>query len=134
MQYIEDKETGEKNLKVFQERYGLEFMAGGTADGRTSYKDGFLNYKVLDTDYENYSVVYACDNWLGGIYHSQNAWILSRTPYMTPTVFAKAQSALKAAAGDSVNLEDLTFTGLECGWERCSTDSIIDLSIADPSL
>jgi lipocalin len=35
-------------------------------------------YKVLATDYETYSLVYGCDNWLGGFFHINQAWILSR--------------------------------------------------------
>ena len=27
------------------------------------------NYVVLDTDYDNYSIVYGCDNWLFGLFH-----------------------------------------------------------------
>lgn len=41
------------------------------------YPEG--NYQVLDTDYENYSVVYGCDNWPASwlpIVHTEEAWLL----------------------------------------------------------
>ena len=37
------------------------------------------NYDVVDTDYENYSVVYSCTNFLFGLYRSEYAWILTRS-------------------------------------------------------
>ena len=40
------------------------------------------NYKVLDTDYENYSLVYACDQEMGA-----NLWILGRSPTMDEDLF-----------------------------------------------
>ena len=37
------------------------------------------NYNVLSTDYENYTIVYGCQN-LRGNKKRENAWILTRTP------------------------------------------------------
>lgn len=34
------------------------------------------DYKVIETDYSDYSVVYSCSNW--GLAHYQYAWILTR--------------------------------------------------------
>lgn len=134
MQNIEDPDTLEVNLKVFQERYGIEFLNGDDRQGRTTYRDGYTNYNILHTDYDNYAVVYSCDNWLNGLYHSQHAWILSRVPYMKPKYFEEAHAVLKNAVGDSYDKDvNLVFSGKDCGWEKCSTDSIIDLGAADPS-
>ncbi|ESO95175.1 hypothetical protein LOTGIDRAFT_117552, partial [Lottia gigantea] len=35
-------------------------------------------YKVVETDYENYSVIYSCSKF--GFVKSELAWILTRTP------------------------------------------------------
>ena len=36
------------------------------------------DYIILDTDYDNYAVVYECTNWFFGIMHTQHAWLLNR--------------------------------------------------------
>ena len=54
------------------------------------YPDG--NYWVLDTDYDNYALVYGCDNWLG--VYSQEAWILSRTKTLTDLQVAQIKATL----------------------------------------
>ena len=33
---------------------------------------------TFDTDYDNYSIVYGCDNFFG-IYYTENAWLLGRS-------------------------------------------------------
>ena len=36
------------------------------------------NYNIIDTDYENFALVYSClENWAGT---NENLWILGRTP------------------------------------------------------
>ena len=40
------------------------------------YPEG--NYMVLDTDYDNYAIVYGCDDWFFGLMHLENAWLLNR--------------------------------------------------------
>ena len=42
------------------------------------YPEG--NYQVLHFDKTSYSIVYGCDKRLLGIYHTNQAWLLSRTP------------------------------------------------------
>ena len=39
------------------------------------YPEG--NYQILATDYDNYVLIYGCDNW--GFVYTNQAWILSRT-------------------------------------------------------
>ena len=36
------------------------------------------NYFVLDTDYDNYAIVYSCDDYLGGLFTFDLLWILTR--------------------------------------------------------
>lgn len=45
------------------------------------------NYKVVDTDYDNYSIVYSCDSVLT----EPTLWILSRDPVPNPEDFARWQ-------------------------------------------
>ena len=55
------------------------------------------NYQIIDTDYENYSIVYSCQN-LGGFFNTSYLWIMSRVPHMDAAthdmVMAKAKAAL----------------------------------------
>lgn len=64
----------------YNEKYGVYVEKNG--NGRTTYKRRWLDYNVMDTDYENYAVVYGCDTWMWGLYHTEVAWILSRTPVL----------------------------------------------------
>ena len=41
----------------------------------------WANYMVLETDYDNYSIVYNCDAFSGGMVKVEYLWVLSRTPY-----------------------------------------------------
>jgi hypothetical protein len=40
-------------------------------------------YRVIDTDYTSYTIVYGCTDVLFGLFHIPQVWILSRLPYMT---------------------------------------------------
>ena len=40
----------------------------------------WAKYMVLATDYDNYSVVYNCDNFAGGMVKVEYLWILTRVP------------------------------------------------------
>ena len=51
------------------------------------------DYKVLETDNDNYTVVYTCMG-LPGIYNIEYAWILTRDPYPSDAVMDKALAAL----------------------------------------
>ena len=43
-------------------------------------EEPFFNYKILDTDYDNYTLIYSCmDTLLGS---DEMVWILGRTPRM----------------------------------------------------
>ena len=54
-------------------------------------------YNVIATDYLQYAVVYGCDNWLFGILHTEQAWILSRNQEATETIKDKAKAKLAQA-------------------------------------
>ena len=51
-------------------------------------------YHVLDTDYSQYAVVYGCDNWFWGWWHTEQVWILGREPESSDTILEKAQTVL----------------------------------------
>lgn len=50
-------------------------------------------YNIIDTDYENYAVIYACNNYYG-ITNGQNVWILSRRKILEPQFIERAMKAL----------------------------------------
>ena len=44
------------------------------------------DYRVISTDYKDYSVVYGCDNWpfnWAPIVHLEETWLLSRKPQLS---------------------------------------------------
>ena len=43
------------------------------------------NYDLLETDYDNYAVIYSCTNLLGGLYRTEYAFVLSREPIRVGT-------------------------------------------------
>ncbi|XP_077295529.1 apolipoprotein D-like [Arctopsyche grandis] len=50
-------------------------------------------YWVLDTDYDNYAVVYSCTEFL--FFHTDNVWILTRSPVPDQTIVDQAYSVMK---------------------------------------
>ncbi|KAL8581274.1 hypothetical protein ACOMHN_028300 [Nucella lapillus] len=53
-------------------------------------------YWVIETDYENYSLVYSCTSLLS-LGHVQFAWILSRWPQLDPPTVTHLKTLLKDA-------------------------------------
>ena len=41
------------------------------------------NYDILDTDYDNYAVIYSCNDFFRGLIKKEYAWIHMRKPYRT---------------------------------------------------
>jgi apolipoprotein D and lipocalin family protein len=56
------------------------------------------NYLVIDTDYENYSLVYACEKELTFV--KELAWILSRKKTLDAKVIASARDTLHSYGVD----------------------------------
>ncbi|XP_074478297.1 apolipoprotein D-like [Sebastes fasciatus] len=59
-------------------------------------------YWVLSTDYQSYSLVYSCSNYLGRLFHIDFAWILARTRVLTDDVIDGLHDKL-ASAGVNIN-------------------------------
>ena len=66
------------------------------ADGNCNVKVFFSegNYQVIDTDYDNYSIVYGCDDYFG-IYYTETSWLLTRERYPDPAIIEQAKAIMK---------------------------------------
>ncbi|XP_046675135.1 apolipoprotein D-like [Homalodisca vitripennis] len=53
-----------------------------------------VNHWVLDTDYDNYAVVFSCVDIIGSVLSTRNAWILTRARNPTLEVMEKAYSVI----------------------------------------
>ena len=62
--------------------------------GAQATADAEPNYRLLDTDYENYTIVYSCDSYIDGWLHADNLWIMAREPTMSDSLFAKITDIL----------------------------------------
>ncbi|XP_034239973.1 apolipoprotein D-like [Thrips palmi] len=85
---------------VSQEGYAVVTSTTGEAKLEVTFDvpifgERSANYLVLDTDYENYSLVYSCANVLGFKYES--AWILGREKTLDAASSEKVEAAIKAA-------------------------------------
>ena len=47
-------------------------------NGEPATADQEANYHILDTDYSTYSIVYSCEEYLGGYFSVDYLWILAR--------------------------------------------------------
>tara|TARA_B110000285_G_C14752910_1_gene436024 strand:- start:89 stop:361 length:273 start_codon:yes stop_codon:yes gene_type:complete len=54
-------------------------------------------YIILDTDYNNYTVVYNCDNWFFGF--TRAVWMLSRTPRIDDSYVTVAKDLIDKKVG-----------------------------------
>uniref|UniRef100_A0A023EJI8 Apolipoprotein D n=1 Tax=Aedes albopictus TaxID=7160 RepID=A0A023EJI8_AEDAL len=50
------------------------------------------NYWVMDTDYDNFAVVWSCFQ-VGSLIHTEGAWILSREPELDDSIVRRVQEA-----------------------------------------
>ena len=68
---------------------------------------------VLDTDYDNYAVIYGCDDYFFGLLHNEQAWLLNRERN------SANQATYKQTASD-------TFTAKVPGydWDGLKADTI----------
>ena len=49
----------------------------------------WADYNVIDTDYDNYAVVYSCTDALFGLVKRDYAWILLRNHYQSDPAYAQ---------------------------------------------
>ena len=52
------------------------------------------SYQVLDTDYDNYSIVYGCDQKFG-LWYTETTWLLARTRTVDDSVVENAKNVLR---------------------------------------
>ncbi|NXI61149.1 APOD protein, partial [Anseranas semipalmata] len=60
-------------------------------------------YWVLDTDYENYSLVYSCTSVLG-LFHVEYAWILSRSRQLDSGTVEELKNVLESNGIDTAKM------------------------------
>ena len=45
--------------------------------------DQIANYNVISTDYDNYAIVYSCEDQYKGLFHAEYFWVLARKPELS---------------------------------------------------
>merc|ERR1711892_411210 len=75
------------------------------------------DYWVLETDYTNYSIVYACQDYLGGLLKLEFAWILSREIHLDAETVEYASGVYEGYGIDVTQLED-TLQDDSCVYDR----------------
>ena len=112
-----------KNDKIINVHNTLENPFTGNVDGvkgTATCKDngrclvGFFigrdgDYRVIDTDYTSYSVVYSCSPWFFGLFKSENVWILSRTQTLDASTLTAVQTTLQTEV-PKYSLDNLYYT------------------------
>ena len=68
------------------------------------------NYWVLDTDYDNYTLIYSCSEILG-LTHYEFAWILSRQKTLSDDLRKKLYAELTAYGIDTSSFKMMDQTG-----------------------
>ena len=68
------------------------------------------DYRVVDTDYTNYAVVYGCSSYFFGLFKSENVWILSRAKEIDASVLTTAEGIITSQL-PSYSLSYLHYTG-----------------------
>jgi apolipoprotein D and lipocalin family protein len=71
------------------------------------------NYWVYDTDYENYSIVYSCSEYLS-IFYAEFVWVLTRQATPSKEVLEKANEAIDRLGYPRENLRTRTVQGDGC--------------------
>ena len=87
------RDDGLINIDNTLVRYNEDTRSGGLGWARQKNKDKnegtlevkfskwnpfWMNYSILETDYENYSVLYNCVSFFWGFYKTEYAWLLTR--------------------------------------------------------
>lgn len=81
---------------------------------------------ILDTDYQNYAVVYGCDQYWG-LFKGEYATLLSRTEYVESQYVGKAKNQLNALGYDIT--ENWMDPGKSCGFEAAPTYEDLMISV-----
>jgi hypothetical protein len=81
---------------------------------------------ILDTDYENFALVYGCDNYFG-VFHGRWATLLSRIEYAEVEYVERAKDILRDIDYD-YNFWWVQ-SGETCGWEAAPTADSIMLNV-----
>ncbi|KAL9655030.1 hypothetical protein ABK040_008813 [Willaertia magna] len=76
-------------------------------DGKKRKKDIKVDYWIIDTDYDNYSVVWSCKNGLFKLYHYEYAWILGREKVLQDVYLNTALDKLRK---QKINTKRFKFT------------------------
>lgn len=78
--------------------YGTAVMAGAANEGRMSVTwthraDAPVNYNIIATDYDHYSIIWDCQNLDNGR-SNEDAWVLSKDQRLDESVQAEVQRYL----------------------------------------
>ncbi len=71
-------------------------------------------YKIVDTDYKTYAVVYSCISVLG-VYHLEWSWIMGRTPTLNQDLVSSLMGKLKSYGVHTDNFRMSQQTGCTYG-------------------
>ena len=83
-----------------------------TAEGHVSSWIPFFYVPtvVVDTDYDNYAILYGCENWLFGLFSMKTAHILTRKRQADKDILAKADKSWESKTADTGELVTNWFT------------------------
>lgn len=87
---------------------------------------GKNQHYVIDTDYDNYAVVYGCDQYFG-FFYGKYATLLSREKYVEFPYVKAAKDKLKEI--DYNAGEKWVKTGIQCGFDAALTPDEVMLSV-----
>ena len=90
------------------------------------------DHEIIATDYENYAVVYECQNLLFNTYHNHYASLLSRNEKISPTYVDLAQRKL-LEYGYDIDEEWITDKSDQCEFDgKTSLTTINELFETEP--
>ena len=83
-----DKDTG------FDTVAGIAICNGAQCTVKFRWYIPAGDYRVLDTDYSNYAVIYSCADILG-VAKNENVWILSRDVVLSDNLLNRAKDVIR---------------------------------------